>query len=1021
MIITTKKFLNLVDNYFAQDKIGIVEELCDTLNNHDWRNTTVDAMRNFTEHKMEHSYRVLQRILQLDKNAKGCNINYTRLNQEEVFILTISSLLHDICMTGHPKSTSDMGIMDYFDDLYKPNVNFDNYPSIAFEYTKEQQQQIRKFHAYFAQAKIKLAHDNSKHYLHSIIKKITDDDLEQICTIIKFHTSLECVSEIPRISSRRINVHFLTMLFRIADELDLGNERDIEHARKQGMDEEARAYWEMDYRMNVEINSSNYIVVKFKAQKDDIITHGKIFDKVVEKHIVKNEELVNRLHEYHLGVLYKKFDTFTEIDDKKESILPATITCFKNFINYKSKTEQENERIAFLEANIYDGFKLDKSYMGVIIPRIGDKYKIYVYKEFTLLRPNDYIKCKVHINNRKKLEISSLTKQKLKLLVYLSYRSENDEFKNFIKCENVEEICVGEEYLHFKVYFKENQRGTYYHFPIKDNDTIAIFYTYEVCCAHYGNELVRKSNVFPKSELACELAFPKENEHYYDFKFNERNEAIILDNIEENSDRLQQSILYRIQKNVAFNGLLNDLFTEQGYEYFYINIKKCLNQRLQRDKKSLQKIYAFVANWDFVPFFTDPKMYLQMERYVNDGSPSEFTRKFNTTENYTPYSMTTDFDVNGFVINETLGKCMDFGNPPNWLNKNEILVHPDKKPMFLGNKNATYTVIPTASSRTVYINEKKCYAKLQYNKIIGRIERVFTPGKIENAITTNAILTEEFDKSDFPSDLFFLPEPFGRIIDFGENFEKIVDFGENFEKKYLTRYLGMVLRDYSPYPKRNTIDSQKRLVPAFSLFAKENGGCISKSIIELLYEFNKSQEDFQTFILEKVIKPIFKVYFELLLRTGLHIEGHAQNILYLISINKSTIDINGVIIRDFESFDKDINIMKQTQTYEKFANLTEKTNNSLNPDYMKRNSFLFDFKLGEYLVTPILNFCQNIKNKNFDKKFVIAEIKRFNAGYIKQLPNNFYPRKKWYSYKKVLIDRSGNDRPWIENQSPKYR
>jgi len=93
--------------------------------------------------------------------------------------------------------------------------------------------------------------------------------------------------------------------------------------------------------------------------------------------------------------------------------------------------------------------------------------------------------------------------------------------------------------------------------------------------------------------------------------------------------------------------------------------------------------------------------------------------------------------------------------------------------------------------------------------------------------------------------------------------------------------------------------------------------------------------------------------------------------------------------------------------------------------YIKRNSFLFDFKLGEYLITPILDHSCKIKKEEFNREHVINEIKEFNKPYIKQIEQlspNFYPQDKWWGYFKEEIDRSTENRPWeVHEELPKYR
>jgi len=774
-----------------------------------------------------------------------------------------------------------------------------------------------------------------------------------------------------------------------------------------------------------------YMGDDYLVHKDDVETDkskkeklAKFKEKAKKKssnsEVTRIYDVFNNIDDFKMKVQQSLANIQKEITNNSKEInsVPKEIISINNFSDAPEIIALK-ERISFLESNALDGFKLNKNYMGIIIPRIGITYKLYVYKEFTFLQAKNSIKLSIRINNRNKKELPLLNKVNLNLSAYISYCSSNDNFVNFSKCETITEISRGEEFLQFEIHFEEKQQDGYYEIDMNEGDRIAIIYTYDVPCSCYGNELVRRNSVFTDSELVCELIFPKENIKYYNFLFDERRTKKALKNIIENSTNSNESILYTLQIDITFNVLLKEIFKEKDYCYMQIDYIKWLNIK----NKSLLKNYAFVAKWyfdlDFVPFLNDPDMYLKMERYINDGSPSGFTKKNNTAIDYTPYSNAANFEVNGILIDETFGKSEDFGIPPEWLNKNEILIHPEYNELFEKNVSSTHLVIPTASSRTLYISDKNCYAKLQYNKMIGRLERTFTPEKIENAINISKVLKVKFDqKGKLWNDLFFLPEIFGRIFLLEKKLE------ERFEYPYL----GMIIRDYIPYPKRDIIDSQRRLIPSFSLFSKGYKNFFSKSIIELLFEFRKDKEtNFELFIFEKIIKPVYKLYFELLIETGLHIEGHAQNILFLVSVHDNVFNINGVVIRDFESFDKDIDIIKKRGLISSFRSLKEKVNSSSDKErYMKRNSFLFDFKLGEYLITPILEHSSRLK-ANFDINYVINEIKKMNAKYIRELPPDFFPNGTWFSYKNELFDRSILDRPWIENNMqnnggpPKYR
>lgn len=733
----------------------------------------------------------------------------------------------------------------------------------------------------------------------------------------------------------------------------------------------------------------------------------------LEKKRIDSEELLNKLREKYNweNIIHTFFNAIIQDDKCKKTDDNSNK---KSSSNDKSNINKPNnisnttsqfisDRIDFLEANILDGFKLKKNYMGVIIPRIGDRYTIYVYKEFSLLKPKDSIKCRIHINNKQKIKNPSLAKEDLKLKAFISINN-----GVFSECRKIDEISVGEEYLQFKAYLKQDNHDK--DITISKGNSLTIFYTYEVYCAHYGNELVRKTSVFPDSELVCELVYPKDDERY-EFGFYERPNEDRKDlqtlNMERFTVKSNKSILFQIQSDSYLNKILNLVFPKDSFEYKQVNYK----EMLKANGKPLQQIYDFVVEWNSTPFLADPEMFLVMERYINDGSPSGFTKIHAPSQEYTPYLGKKEFAVNTISIK---GNFTDYGTAPEWLNHNEVIIHPEYNQIFSEQISKEIIVEPTASARTLYLKDKQCYAKLQYNKEIGRLIRSFTPEKIKKATHISSYLKECFDSGLFSKDLYFLPENFGRIIDL-----------ESENHPFGSKYLGMIIRDYIPYPNRDFEDSEWRLIPAFSLFAKEykNTAYVTKSILELLYDYRKETLiTYEDFILDNILKPVFKLYFELLIKAGLHIEGHAQNILFLIKIDKNKVDFLGAVIRDFESIDIDMAFIKINESSDIWTDIATSFSrkNSLE-NYQKRNSFLFDFKLGEYLISPILNHSKDIMPE-FDSSYVINTIKDFNRKYLSKLESDFYPSKKWYSYKKVAIDRSTEIRPWVENmEMPKYR
>ena len=96
MRVSTEQFVELIKNRISESECLIVKELCEKLQDVIWRNTIVDAMRNYTDHKLEHSYRVLKNALEITDNAVNCSRKFKKLSENEISILCFSALLHDI-------------------------------------------------------------------------------------------------------------------------------------------------------------------------------------------------------------------------------------------------------------------------------------------------------------------------------------------------------------------------------------------------------------------------------------------------------------------------------------------------------------------------------------------------------------------------------------------------------------------------------------------------------------------------------------------------------------------------------------------------------------------------------------------------------------------------------------------------------------------------------------------------------------------------------------------------------------
>lgn len=394
--------------------------------------------------------------------------------------------------------------------------------------------------------------------------------------------------------------------------------------------------------------------------------------------------------------------------------------------------------------------------------------------------------------------------------------------------------------------------------------------------------------------------------------------------------------------------------------------------------------------------FKNPKESLiYMERFVNNGSPSGYTWINQTSKETSILSKNQFFYLYNCYVNdvEIIGtfpelKVKDFYNT--------ILIHPDMKNNVLFNKykicKSDIRVAPTASSRTVKLLDYPGYLKLNYNGIIGRIDRSLTSNHAYASYELTKLLMNILLGDKFQN-LCFFPEVSAKInkgdFDFATVFRDEVPVGIHANKI-------------------------KYIIPAFSLFSKDR--IKNDDSLLLTQIIREKQEKPLDFLLESIIFPIIKNYFTLLLTEGLQPEWHSQNILVGLDNNLNV----QLIMRDLDSIDIDQSLRNKKGKTElmKFYPYKYIHDNQFN--YRIKHSFMYDFKIGEYLFEPLIKVILNYTD--YDMYEIYEIIKQYSNKFIRYLPKDFFPdNNKWYMFDKVLIDRSLNTRPYIEYTHPKFR
>lgn len=429
-------------------------------------------------------------------------------------------------------------------------------------------------------------------------------------------------------------------------------------------------------------------------------------------------------------------------------------------------------------------------------------------------------------------------------------------------------------------------------------------------------------------------------------------------------------------------------------------------------------------------FVLDPVgSYLKAERYINDGSPSGFT-EINTTQGETsPKSACVSFKLpllcfDGLRVDNIGVPKVDFGH-------SVMPVHPDmiKHTIFTNLRQACcgeLEVTPTASGRTVFDYKNKQFIKLAYLDYLGRIVRHMESTKLISAYEVTQQLMCVCKGGKANSKFSFLREDYGKIayIPFSLFDKKLVKKMPSCCMKSSNYEYGVLFRELKPYP---YIEDEEILIPFFSLFSCEfKPGTLeveNQHIPLIIQLFRVQEKSIEKFILENILFPLYHTYFDALLLGGIELEAHAQNML--ISIDKD-LKIKRIVCRDLESAGRDVDLMEflgikyETKVKDyKFNSRKPKEADAKYDKYTTTHSFMFDFKLGEYIVTPLLN---TIKREipSLDILFVQKQIKAFNEQFITKLPNDFFP-PDWCSYAAINYEETGQPRKYDWHDNPKYR
>ena len=400
--------------------------------------------------------------------------------------------------------------------------------------------------------------------------------------------------------------------------------------------------------------------------------------------------------------------------------------------------------------------------------------------------------------------------------------------------------------------------------------------------------------------------------------------------------------------------------------------------------------------------FNSNDLLIFLDRYVNDGSPSGFTEQYKTSEDTDPFGTKKSFNLFFTDINKedfyTYPLNSEIENP---LLDGKFYFHPDMKnhsdlAKYTLREDTRFSVSPTSSFRTVKIlsETNSDYIKLHYDGIIGRINRKLTEKKAIAGVEISNMIKLGIDNGIF-SDFFCILEESNALI---FNTSKT----SNEDKSW-----GMVIRKEKPYGKN--ADKIKYIVPLFSFWSKDRMNPNKTILGELLLK--QWGRDAKYNYITKILIPILDFYFEPLVKLGFQNEYNAQNLLIGFDSDfKNTFIIN----RDMMGIEKDLPLRQGLNLSLDFDSYPYKTLKIEDYLYYIRHSFAFDFKACHYVLLPLINIAVNCKIANYDE--LLHLLRERTCFWVNQLPENFFPKNKWYSHEKVLLTIK-QDRKYIENNT----
>ena len=369
--------------------------------------------------------------------------------------------------------------------------------------------------------------------------------------------------------------------------------------------------------------------------------------------------------------------------------------------------------------------------------------------------------------------------------------------------------------------------------------------------------------------------------------------------------------------------------------------------------------------------------WVNAESFINDGSPSGFGHHGTVAQEFWPENgkvfrlPVVGMDPSDKICRSGLPapECLALAHH-SATNYAYLCMHPQFYTQLSAHKSiigATPGFVEaraTSSIRTVWVIENgvpQSFVKLHFPDIIGRFSRRIPLYSWLASLENSRMIAGAL--SDAPEGFAFLPETGGAFL---ESDGRVGGFGH-------------IERSLRPLPET---PDRRILLPYFSLWAKDSRLPEDPPIIEsLIFEFAL---DFSA-CMRLFVEPLLAGYRHLAFSVGLLPECNAQNVIWEFDTKKRNAR---VVHRDLMGLFKDLDFGLASYSQEYPLNAYHTIGLRVVTDTQLRRSFSFDFKLGQYVLEPLMNQFSRIFRLPIDQ--VRGAMKACSTA-ILQWPNEYFP------------------------------